>query len=356
MDRLPDGMDSKGAGPAPASDRPPRLFSGKASVATSIPGAVAGVLLVAALAFGAAAILPDIGGSGHEGDTAVVEPTVASDEAPPAGEPGDEAIDEAPVEDEPGVEEELAPKPNGQVVPTEKPTEKPAPKPTEKPAPKPTEAPAPKPAAMGLDLIGIDCGVKVVWSAFDGAGLEYYKVVRSTDEKVSWPLGAHDSLIGVVSPDGELRVKDCAAPDGRVYYRVFAVRHGEDGYIVLGSSPVRSIVVEKPTPTPTSEPYVMGLEVGASADGIVLSWEASTADGLAGYKIVRSMTNENPTYPVNDGTEKVAFIDDHAATTWTDTAVAGGETWFYRVYSIGTTDGGDWFILGRTPVGSATAP
>jgi len=45
-------------------------------------------------------------------------------------------------------------------------------------------------------------------------------------------------------------------------------------------------------------------------------------------------------YPENEGTELIAAIGDVNETWFTDTAVASGQTWFYRVLARADTGGG----------------
>jgi hypothetical protein len=111
--------------------------------------------------------------------------------------------------------------------------------------------------------------------------------------------------------------------------------------------------VDTPTAEPKPEPYVLGFTVVQTADGVVLEWEACSSDGFAFYKVVRSMTNQNPNYPLNDGTEVIAVFEDHTRTRFVDTNVEASQTWYYRVVSIGYWSG-QKVTLGYTPVGSLT--
>ena len=148
---------------------------------------------------------------------------------------------------------------------------------------------------------------------------------------------------------------DWEAPAGKkLYYEVFAVRHTESGYRTLAHSAVRSIVVPAADPTPAPEPYALWIEVTTGPDGITLHWEKCGTDGFVGYKIVRSQTNENPLYPLNAGTEIVAFVENAGATTYTDTNVSAGEKWYYRVLSLGYLNG-QKVILGQTAAVAAVA-
>ena len=69
---------------------------------------------------------------------------------------------------------------------------------------------------------------------------------------------------------------------------------------------------------------------------------------------MRSKTNPDPRYPLNDGAELIAAIGDPGQTTFVDTAVAAGETWTYRVVAV--TSGPEGHVaIGQTAAMSATA-
>ena len=81
-----------------------------------------------------------------------------------------------------------------------------------------------------------------------------------------------------------------------------------------------------------------------------------TRDGFTYYKVVRSMTTDNPSYyPGTDGTELIGVIENAGVTSFGDTNVASGQTWYYRVQSIGYL-GGQKVLLGETLAIAVTIP
>ncbi len=106
------------------------------------------------------------------------------------------------------------------------------------------QAADPKPASMDLTLSNVDRGVKVDWTRCGSRRFDLYAIVRSTDATVSWPLGAHDRLVGVVWHRGRTVWIDRqgAGQGTTVWYRVFCLdRTHHHGLRVVNSSPAEAI-------------------------------------------------------------------------------------------------------------------
>ncbi len=58
-------------------------------------------------------------------------------------------------------------------------------------------------------------------------------------------------------------------------------------------------------------------------------------------------------YPLNDGTELIGVIGDAGETTFVDSNVELGQTWTYRVLSMGQ-NGDGWYVLGLTDAWTLT--
>ena len=232
-------------------------------------------------------------------------------------------------------------------------TPRPEPEPTPKPEPDTEPTPKPEVGSLGLAL-SIKEGVPYVdWTACKVDGDFLYKVVRSKDAKATWPLGDYDSVVAAIGPDGGTAVFDEEIGPGRkMFYRVFCLRALDEGYKVLAASALKGIETPASEPEPLPEPTVMGFEVDATGEGVVLHWERRTAEQFAFYKVVRSR-NENPSYlPGTDGSQVVAVFENSAIIEFVDESADAG-TWYYRVQAIGYADG-QKFLLGQTPVRSAT--
>jgi hypothetical protein len=344
----------------PASETEPaadddRMRAVTPRLALSVPGAIGGALLVCALALGAsfgsdrapnidehdaggrAATVAEAGDdSAKLGDEhATGDEAKDGDAAEQADEPkgGDEAKD-GDTADQPA---EAPDKPEADEPKPEKPkTEKPK---TEKPKAEQPKPEAPKPA-MTLALSKQEGAILIDWSACGVDGADYYKVVRSKDSTVRWPAGDNDELVAAVEIGGKTKAWDEHAPSGKkVWYRVFCVRHTEDGYKVLAASPAKAITApDKPKPDPIPEPAAMWINADVDGGAVVLHWEACGSDAFSHYRILRK----------TDGEPKViAEVENYEVTTYVDHAVEPGVTYRYLVQAKGH-QGDTWFLLGTT--------
>ncbi len=349
-----DVDDLGGPGLTESSDRPAleRTRRHATRLGISVPGAVGGVLLLCAIAFGANAGLTS---SAKDIDVPAASPTDGAvgfgiDDEPRKPDADNEPTD--PSEADPTKSPESEPtaqpdKPDGEADPTTSP-DKPdvKPEPTKKPKPEPTQKPEPKPTArpvLDLSLSIKEGAVLIKWSACKVDGADYDKVVRSSDSTVKWPTGENDKVVAVVEVGATPKAWDeSAKPGKKAWYRVFCVRQTEDGYKVVAASETRSIVAPeaepKPTPKPTPETYVMWIEAGQDGGAVVLHWEACSSDGFSHYRIVRKVDGEGSV---------IAEIDDKGVTTYVDDDVESGVTYRYVVQAKGQIEG-EWVLLGTT--------
>src|SRR5262249_54378605 len=193
----------------------------------------------------------------------------------------------------------------------------------EPPATEPTTPPA-----LGLGLAFREGAVRIDFTACTVDGADAYKVVRSSDETVTWPAGSGDTLIAAIAMGGSTLASDEHAPAGKkVWYRVFCVRHTDAGYKVLQSSPARAITTPAaPPPEPTS----IGIDVSAEGGIVTVHWDTCNRDAFSHYRILRK---------IGDATTVVAEIASVGTTTWVDDSVEAGGTYAYLVQAKGKIDG-----------------
>jgi hypothetical protein len=114
--------------------------------------------------------------------------------------------------------------------------------------------------------------------------------------------------------------------------------------------------IQTPVAQPAPEPVSLGFEAGVTGEGVVLSWQACAVDNFVYYKVVRSLTTDNPSYfPGTDGTELIGVIENSASTQFVDTNIASGQTIYYRIQCLGHWNGTK-VLLGQTAVVAVTIP
>ena len=198
---------------------------------------------------------------------------------------------------------------------------------------------APTPVVMTLTVEAQPGKAKLTWSAYAGADFAYYKIVRSDDASApTWPLGTGDKLVAAIDKQDTLTYTDgCGA--GTVIYRVFAVKKVGDAFDVVGQSDAKTVTVEAPVvsePPAGSEqsaPPVQSFTLTAAVNGkeVDLSWSKYAGDHFQYYKVVRSVSSD-PTWPLAGDSQLLAAITNINQTTYVDSSVRAAKTYKYRVY------------------------
>ena len=318
----------------------------------SANGALVGTFLVAALALGAAAgPLGLTGGFGNDraadgGDTTESTPTHATDgstdgSGEPDGADGPAATDHPDGADAPDATETPV---DGSGDGSQEPTT------TEPPV---DGAPESKTIEIG---VGLDSIYPVIeWSRCSTDGFVAYKIVRSSDEQVTWPLGAGDSVVGVLSEVTAGRFVDRSAKAGKTYhYRVIALRTWNGETAVACRSLAKGVTT--PVPDPTTGPVDgLGLTLSLTDGGHpVIDWTACTGVDFNYYKVVRSK-DATVTWPAGENDALVAVVGPDGDTITTDTGAPAGTTVYYRVFCVRATDAG-YVTLASSDVRSIKTP
>ena len=326
----------------------------------SLSGALAGSFLVAALALGAAAGPLGLTDAGHGHDRAhdgagAAEPTDTAttgngdtSTGDGAGAGSDRMPDGSTATD--GTTSDL-------LDATETPVDgsgtdaSPEPITTEPPA-----EPAPKPAAIEIG-VGIDNVYPAVeWSHCSVDGFVAYKVIRSTNEGVTWPLGSGDTLVGVLKEATAGRFVDRGTKRGATYhYRVAALRTWNSETIVACLSGVKGVTT--PAADPTTNPIVgPGLTVKLNDGGHpVVDWTACSGADFTYYKVVRSK-DATVTWPTGENDSLIAVVGPDGDTITTDTGAPAGTTVYYRVFCVRATDAGYVIVAASDVRAIETAP
>ncbi|MCI0346880.1 MAG: hypothetical protein L0221_15790, partial [Chloroflexi bacterium] len=218
----------------------------------------------------------------------------------------------------------------------------------------PAETPD-EPISMELGLALDGSAVVIEWSTCEADAFAYYKIVRSTNESVSWPLGDGDTLVAVREDRNAGRLVDYGAKAGRThFYRVFGV--GGDKAILCRTT-TGSIATSEPEPEaePKPDPKPTGFVLDAFiAEGHpVLKWGSCGDVEFAKFKIVRSK-DSTVTFPTGDNDSLIGAVgpDDHKF--W-DMDAPSGKTLYYRVFCVKSTDGG-YVVVAASNVDKVTTP
>ena len=187
--------------------------SSRLRLPAALPFAIAGILVVSSVAFGATFVRNIVTPS------ASATPVIVGDEGPTDS-------------------------------PTLAPSQVPSVAPSEAPPAEPSEAASIAPSAgdLALTAVALPGKVTLTWTKYTGADFAYYKVVRSTDTTAAWPLGDGDTLVAAVdNVDDSSRPRLHAAP-APSRYRVFAVKSAGRRLRRARPSDVKTVTV---TPAPT---------------------------------------------------------------------------------------------------------
>jgi alpha-tubulin suppressor-like RCC1 family protein/fibronectin type 3 domain-containing protein len=157
--------------------------------------------------------------------------------------------------------------------------------------------------------------VTLNWTASASGGVAGYNVYRATAS------GAYTTKLSSVG-SGVTTFADTTVVGGTTYY--YVVRTVGPGSVESANS--NEVTVPVPNPPPNSPTSLAAGPVTASS--VTLNWTASTSGGVLGYNIYRATTSGGyTTTPLNSVGAGV--------TTFADTTVVGGITYYYVVRAVG---------------------
>jgi hypothetical protein len=177
--------------------------------------------------------------------------------------------------------------------------------------------------------------INVSWA--DTAAETGYRVERSTDGGATW------ALAGTAAPNATSFADTGRSASTTYAYRVFATN-------AAGTSPASAVVTATTSAaTATAKPAAPSSlrVVGATSSRVDLAW-VDNATNEAGFHVDRSLDGKKWTRVATLGTN---------TTAWSDTAVVGGRTYWYRVRSYNSV-GASWYtktVSVKTPTATTAA-
>ena len=221
----------------------------------------------------------------------------------------------------------------------------------------PTEAPVADPILMPLKLRLDGTKVSVKWGGCTIPDFWAYKVVRSSDEAATWPMGKRDTLVAAIENPATLSFVDTGLTAGSAYsYKVVALtRSGGEAILACRTETGR---IGLPAPKPTTAPSTGGggftLAVSTVESKVVIDWTACSAPGFDYYKVVRSK-DSNVSFPGDGNDSVIAAVGPDGDTIAYEKGLPAGITVYYAVFCVDKTGAG-YAVLAATSVKSITTP
>lgn len=192
------------------------------------------------------------------------------------------------------------------------------------------------PSAPALSAVAMTTSVDLSWTApadDGGSPITGYEVYRRA------PADSDMSLLASVGAT-ELIYSDTAVSASETWHYHVVATNSE------GSSPASnevSVTVPSEPPPDPEPPSAPSLSAEATESAIELSWSVPSDDGgapISHYEVYRGPS-----------ATELTLLDDAASPSYSDTAVAPGETWYYEVAAVNAAGAG-----ARSNTASATVP
>lgn len=183
-------------------------------------------------------------------------------------------------------------------------------------------------AAGTITLTGeaLPGGVKITWN-ITGDGSKGFKFVKSEEINPEYPGDSAEYI------DANTRTITRYGLSAKTYH--FRVcRYTGNGCDTYSND--LELTIPASTTTETSSKYqLVENEIQVTAKvlpgAVQLNWSKRTSDGFQGYKVVRSLTNADPSYPSDS---YLQYITDRETLSFVDGEALQGKTYFYRICSL----------------------
>ena len=191
----------------------------------------------------------------------------------------------------------------------------------------PTAPQTAPPTPAGLQATAGNAQVALTWNA--SAGATSYHVKRSTSSGTETQISAPPTN----------NFTDTTVANGTKYFYVVSAVNS------TGESANSNEASATPTAPQTAPPTPAGLQATAGDSQVVLTWNAST--GATSYNLKRATTSGGPFNTT---------LASPATTTYTDTTVTNGTTYYYVVSAVNSTgESANSAQVTATPMGAAVS-
>ena len=167
-----------------------------------------------------------------------------------------------------------------------------------------------------------DGQISVSWNANGESDFDYYRLQRGTNPTFS---GGYSTFITSATS----RLDSGLTPGETYYYRVYAV---DDGSNQSDTSTTVSAEAYSGGSGTIAVPTGVAATPGSGEGEILVSWNANSEPDLDHYRVER---DDAPTF----GAGTVSF--DTAATSYQDSELTSGQTYYYRVIAVTTSSESD---------------
>lgn len=181
---------------------------------------------------------------------------------------------------------------------------------------------------IDLEANNVGDAIELSWNEYYDESIDGYKILRSKTD--STPTFNEDYYDYVEDYDNT-NYTDTSVTDGQRYY--YRIGIYEDGEVTAYSNTV-SIIYDE------DEGNDFELTAVNDTNGVKLEWDEYNND-MDSYKILRSTSDNSPTYP----NQSYTYINDENTTTYTDRNVEDNQKYYYR---IGVYNNGDIVAYSNT--------
>lgn len=169
-------------------------------------------------------------------------------------------------------------------------------------------------------------GVKLAWT-ISGDGSKGFKVVKSTDANPEYPGDSAEYV------DGNTRTLTRYGLSGGKTYHFRVCRYTGNGCDVYSNNLELTIPASEKEASSNYQSIAdeLKLEAAVLPGAVALSWTKCTSDAFEGYKVVRSSTNADPSYPT-DG--YVDYLPERDTLAFIDGTAIPGKSYYYRICAL----------------------